>query len=73
MHSLKINVNNEAYNHLIYILNEMSNVEITEDKIIKIDKRNKFLKRVEKSDNDIRNGHVSDFNFNEFKKELDEL
>ncbi|SHO80817.1 hypothetical protein MNB_SV-15-466 [hydrothermal vent metagenome] len=73
MHSLKINVNNEAYNHLIYILNEMSNVEIKEDKIIKIDKKKKFLQRVKKSDNDIKNGRVSDFNFDDFLKDIDEI
>ena len=73
MHSLKINVNNEAYTHLIYILNEMSNVEITEDKIIKIDKRSQFLQRVKKSDDDIKNGRVSDFDFDDFLKDIDEI
>ena len=69
MHNLRINVNNEAYNHLIYLLNDMSNVEIIEDNIVA--DREEFLKRVKSSDNDIKNGQVSDFDFNSFEKDLD--
>jgi len=69
MHTLRINVNDEAYNHLIYILNDMSNVEITEDRVV--DNRDKLIKRVNSSMEDIKNGRVSDFDFESFKKDID--
>ncbi len=69
MHTLKINVDNEAYAHLIYLLNDMSNVEIIEDNIVQ--ERGELLKRVAKSQSDIKNGRVSDFDFESFKKDID--
>jgi predicted CopG family antitoxin len=69
MHTLKINVQDEAYSHLIYILESMSSVEVTEDIINR--KEDKLSKRVNLSCDDIQNGKVSDFDFDSFKKDLD--
>ncbi len=61
MHSLKINVNNEAYEHLLYIIKNISDIQIVEDK-----NREEFLSRVKSSKEDIKEDRVSNFNFDEF-------
>jgi hypothetical protein len=48
----------------------MSNVEITEDSII--DDRDELLKRVGSSQKDIKDGRVSNFDFESLKKDIDE-
>ena len=77
MHSLKINVNNEAYEHLLYIIKNISDIQIVEDEIIEesIENKNReeFLSRVKSSKEDIKKGRVSDFNFDKFLEEINDV
>lgn len=77
MHNLILNVNDEAYEHLLYFIKNISTIQIVEDKIIdeNIENKNReeFLNRIKSSKDDIKNGRVSDFNFDKFLEEIDNV
>ncbi|NWF67354.1 MAG: hypothetical protein HXX81_07810 [Campylobacterales bacterium] len=50
MHTLTIKVNDEGYSHLMYILQNLSSVEVSENIAIDENKsRKKFLNRIKSS------------------------
>jgi hypothetical protein len=60
MHQLKLNISNQAYDSLIYIINSIPDIEILEDikkdEEFKIDKNHylKTLDKINKKDNDFK-------------------
>jgi len=73
MHSLRIDVNDKAYHHVLYLLNNIHDVQIKEDIIVPNEKKESLMDRVQASEEDIKQGRVSDFDFNQFVSQLDEL
>jgi lipopolysaccharide biosynthesis protein len=71
MHTLHIDVKDSVYEHVIYLLQSMKDVHIKKDSITKQEPT--LLERVQEADDDIKHGRVSGFDFNAFKKDLDEL
>ncbi|KIM06303.1 MAG: hypothetical protein KU38_13230 [Sulfurovum sp. FS08-3] len=71
MHTLHIDVKDSVYEHVIYLLQSMKDVHIKKDSITKQEPT--LLERVQEADDDIKQGRVSEFDFNAFKKDLDEL
>ncbi len=67
MHTYQIRVNDEIVTKFLWLL-EYFKKDI---EIIKINPKRDFIKTIEQSKADIKNGNISTFNFNEFEKKLD--
>ena len=68
MHTYQIRVNDEIISKFLWLL-EYFHKDI---EIVKINTDSEFIKSMEQSKQDIKNGSISNFNFNDFEKKLDQ-
>ena len=67
MHTYQIRVSDDIVTKFLWLLEYFKN----DIEIIKINPKNDFIKSMEESKADIKNGNVSLFDFDEFEKKLD--
>jgi len=68
MHTYQIRVSDEIISKFLWLL-EYFHKDI---EIVKIDTNNEFIKTMEQSKKDIKEGKISNFDFNNFEKKLNE-
>jgi hypothetical protein len=68
MHTYQIRVSNEIISKFLWLL-EYFHKDI---EIIKINTDSEFIKTMEESKKDIKEGSISNFDFNDFEKKLDQ-
>ena len=68
MHTYQIRVSDEIISKFLWLL-EYFHKDI---EIIKINTDSEFIKSMEQSKKDIKEGAISNFNFNDFEKKLDQ-
>jgi len=68
MHTYQIRVSDEIISKFLWLL-EYFHKDI---EIVKIDTTNEFIKTMEQSKKDIKEGKISSFDFNNFEKKLNE-
>ena len=68
MHTYQIRVNDEIISKFLWLL-EYFHKDI---EIVKINTNNEFIKTMEKSKKDIKEGYITNFDFNSFEKKLDQ-
>lgn len=69
MHSVTVNIGDSDYKSFLEFVKSRKYIEIIEDS--ELENREDFIDRINSSKDDIKDGRVSDFDFNSFVNELD--